>query len=89
MRCVQQASIIIKPWQRVAWVATPILVWTCLVCSIFFKTKECLRDDQSSCYTEDSPYYDVTHNGLDAVCAPTPTIQATHLLLAMTAACCC
>ena len=34
---------------------------------MFFKTKSCLRVDQSPCYNQDSPYYQITHGGLDAM----------------------
>ncbi|KXZ45581.1 hypothetical protein GPECTOR_53g167 [Gonium pectorale] len=33
----------------------------------FFKEERCFRWDQSHCYTPDSPYYEVTHHGLDAM----------------------
>eukprot|EP00198_Chlamydomonas_reinhardtii_P012864 XP_001702201.1 sensory protein [Chlamydomonas reinhardtii] len=31
----------------------------------FFKTNRCFRWDPSTCYTPDSPYYELTHHGLD------------------------
>ncbi|KAG2487340.1 hypothetical protein HYH03_014056 [Edaphochlamys debaryana] len=31
----------------------------------FFRSKGCFRYDQSACFTPDSPFYEVTHNGLD------------------------
>jgi hypothetical protein len=34
---------------------------------LFFKTTDCLRFDQSTCFTKDSKYHDVTHHGLDAI----------------------
>ncbi|KXZ48850.1 hypothetical protein GPECTOR_25g435 [Gonium pectorale] len=33
----------------------------------FFTTKRCFRYDQSECFLPDSPYYEVTHNGLDVL----------------------
>ncbi|GLI62746.1 hypothetical protein VaNZ11_005485, partial [Volvox africanus] len=33
----------------------------------FFRQKRCFRWDQSQCYTPDSPYYAVTHHGLDVM----------------------
>jgi hypothetical protein len=35
--------------------------------NLFFKTTQCLRFDLSTCFTQDSKYYDVTHHGLDAI----------------------
>ncbi|GFR51631.1 hypothetical protein Agub_g13986 [Astrephomene gubernaculifera] len=35
--------------------------------SNFFKEQRCFRWDQSQCYTEGSPYYEVTHHGLDVM----------------------
>eukprot|EP00775_Hariotina_reticulata_P009112 gene9112-9281_t len=35
--------------------------------NIFFKTTECLRLDQSTCFQPGSPWYDITHSGLDAM----------------------
>lgn len=29
--------------------------------------RSCLREDPSGCYPEGSEYYDITHNGLDAM----------------------
>ena len=31
----------------------------------FFREDKCFRWDQSKCYTPDSPYYEITHHGLD------------------------
>ncbi|GLI66740.1 hypothetical protein VaNZ11_010687 [Volvox africanus] len=33
----------------------------------FFRQERCFRWDQSQCYTPDSPYYEMTHHGLDAM----------------------
>ncbi|GLI62827.1 hypothetical protein VaNZ11_005578, partial [Volvox africanus] len=33
----------------------------------FFRQERCFRWDQSQCYTPDSPYYEVTHHGLDVM----------------------
>ncbi|EFJ45814.1 hypothetical protein VOLCADRAFT_93917 [Volvox carteri f. nagariensis] len=33
----------------------------------FFTEERCFRWDQSKCYTPDSPYYEVTHHGLDVM----------------------
>ncbi|GLC57759.1 hypothetical protein PLESTB_001261700 [Pleodorina starrii] len=33
----------------------------------FFRQERCFRWDQSKCYTPDSPYYEVTHHGLDVM----------------------
>lgn len=42
-------------------------VMPCTACAdIFFRTTDCLRADQSSCYRPGDPYYDITHSGLDA-----------------------
>ncbi|KAI8467685.1 MAG: hypothetical protein J3K34DRAFT_523567 [Monoraphidium minutum] len=35
--------------------------------NLFFRTKDCLREDQSTCYPEDHPWYQITHSGLDAM----------------------
>ncbi|KXZ46278.1 hypothetical protein GPECTOR_45g148 [Gonium pectorale] len=35
--------------------------------SNFFREERCFRWDQSQCYTPDSPYYEVTHHGLDVM----------------------
>jgi hypothetical protein len=35
--------------------------------NLFFTTKACLRPDQSTCFNPDSPYYVITHQGLDAM----------------------
>lgn len=35
--------------------------------SLFFTFKGCLREDQSTCLPPTDPYYEITHNGLDAV----------------------
>lgn len=32
---------------------------------LFFTTKDCLRADKSTCFAPDSPYYAVTHGGID------------------------
>ena len=37
------------------------------VAHIFFSSRECLRHDQSTCFGQDSPYYDITHRGLHAI----------------------
>jgi hypothetical protein len=34
---------------------------------LFFTSKACLRTDQSTCFNPDSPYYSITHQGLDAM----------------------
>jgi hypothetical protein len=34
---------------------------------LFFTSKVCLRTDQSTCFAPDSPYYAITHQGLDAM----------------------
>jgi hypothetical protein len=34
---------------------------------LFFTTKQCLRQDLSTCFTSDNPYYVITHQGLDAM----------------------
>jgi hypothetical protein len=31
------------------------------------RTNECLRNDKSTCFKPDSPFYQITHNGLDAM----------------------
>mmetsp|Transcript_27632 Transcript_27632/g.60501 ORF Transcript_27632/g.60501 Transcript_27632/m.60501 type:complete len:2143 (+) Transcript_27632:192-6620(+) len=33
----------------------------------FFKSKECMRWDKSTCFDQSSEYYEVTHNGLDTM----------------------
>ncbi|GFR51586.1 hypothetical protein Agub_g14007 [Astrephomene gubernaculifera] len=35
--------------------------------SNYFKDERCFRWDQSQCYKPDSPYYEVTHHGLDVM----------------------
>lgn len=37
------------------------------VSNIFFKTTDCLRFDKSGCFKEDSKYYSITRQGLDAM----------------------
>jgi hypothetical protein len=37
------------------------------VAQVFFSSRECLRHDQSTCYKENSPYFDITHRGLHAM----------------------
>jgi hypothetical protein len=37
------------------------------VADMFFRTKDCLRTDPSTCVGTDSPFYQVTHLGLDAL----------------------
>eukprot|EP00882_Tetradesmus_deserticola_P028078 GHRQ01031256.1.p1 GENE.GHRQ01031256.1~~GHRQ01031256.1.p1 ORF type:complete len:320 (+),score=90.34 GHRQ01031256.1:903-1862(+) len=47
---------------------------------IFFRSTNCLRKDQSSCYPQGHYFYDVAHNGLDAMA--TRFIEETQLLMA-------
>ncbi|KAF8055488.1 tmcC [Scenedesmus sp. PABB004] len=51
--------------------------------NIFFKTSACLRHDASLCYAPGSPWYDITHAGLDAMAlraaAPPPPADAACL----------
>lgn len=35
--------------------------------NLFFKSTACLRAQQSSCFTEDSPWYAISRGGLDAM----------------------
>ncbi|KAG2424794.1 hypothetical protein HXX76_014218 [Chlamydomonas incerta] len=46
----------------------------------FFKTDRCFRWDQSKCYTPDSPYYELTHHGLDPMMRR--VLAEVHLLIA-------
>lgn len=42
----------------------------CLCADIFFKTTDCLRADESTCYKPGDQHYQITHSGLDTqVCA--------------------
>lgn len=37
------------------------------IATIFFRTTACLRHDQSMCYPQGSPWYDISHAGLDVM----------------------
>jgi hypothetical protein len=39
---------------------------------MFFTTKECLRNDKSTCFPVGNQYYDITHSGLGAMVRPVP-----------------
>jgi hypothetical protein len=62
------------------------------VASFFFKTKQCLRKDKSTCFKPGDEWYDVTHSGLDVQvrwplvfgrrCTAAPLRSDVHL-------CCC
>jgi hypothetical protein len=57
----------VNPAVKFEAVAPPATFASAEFARLFFTTRDCLREDPAGCAAPGSPYYDITHAGLDAM----------------------